>query len=126
MPDIQNPGTYTYNAAGSNTLVQVTANPTTLYHVSVSHLGGSVGYLQIYNNGTQDVGAGTPSFTIQVQAGTATAGTPSFEATRDIVYGAYGRDMNGGLSYLWAAGPTGTVAHGVNSIIDITYRGTGI
>ena len=117
-------GTYYYTAAGSNTLLQLTPDPTTLYHVSVSHQGGSVGYLQIYNNGTSDAGAGTPTFTVAVQAGTGAAGTPDFEATRDITYGPYGRVMDAGLSVLFAAGATGTVAHGVNAIVDITYRGT--
>lgn len=124
MSDFLSPGTYSYSAVGSNTLIQVTADPTTLYQVSVSHNGGSVGYLQVYNNGSADAGAGTPDFTVAIHAGTAAAGTPSFEATRDIVYGPSGRVMSAGLSYLFAAGATGTVAHGVNAIVDITYRGT--
>ena len=124
MADIERITLYSYNAAGTNTFTQVTANPTVLYHVSVSHNGGSVGYLQIYDNGTQQAGAGTPDFAIAVHSGTAAAGPPSFEATRDISYGAYGRRMNGGLSYLWAAGATGTAAHGANAVVDITYRGS--
>ena len=124
MADFLAPGTYSYSASGSNTLTQVSADPTTLYHVSISHQGGSVGYLQIYNNGSADAGAGTPTFTVAVQAGTGAAGTPDFEATRDVMYGPSGRIMSAGLSYLWAAGATGTVAHGVNAIVDISYRGT--
>ena len=122
MQSIHQPGgTYSYSAGGTNTPTQVTANPTTLYHISVTNLGGSIGYLQVYNNGTIDIGAGTPSFTIPVNSGTSGAGTPSFESERDVVYGAYGRQMDGGLSYIWAAGATGTVAHGVNAIVDITH-----
>ena len=111
-------GTYSYNVAGTNTLTQVSANPTALYHFSVSHNGGSAGFLQVYDNGSADAGAGTPSFVIAISSGTANAGTPSF---RDIQYGPFGRQMNGGISYLFAAGPTGTVAHGVNAVVDITH-----
>ena len=121
MADFANPGTYSYNGAGSNTPVQVTANPTVLYQVSVSQTGGSAGFLQLYNNGTFDVGAGTPDFVIPLNSGTSGAGTPAF---RDVVFGPYGRQMSAGLSYLWAAGATGTVAHGVNAVVDIGYRGT--
>lgn len=124
MADFPQGGTYSYDASGTNTISQVTPDPTTLYHISVTNNGGSLGYLQIYNNGTQQAGAGTPDFAIPVHSGTAGAGTPSFKADRDVVYGPYGRRMDGGLSYLWAAGATGTVAHGVNAIVDITYRGT--
>lgn len=120
MPDIAQPGTYSYSAVGSNTPVQVTADPTALYHISVAQNGGSAGYLQVYNNGTGAVGAGTPDFVIAVPSGTFGAGTPSY---RDVSYNPYGRKMDGGLSYLWAAGETGTVAHGVNAIIDISYKG---
>ena len=121
MADFANPGTYSYGIAGSNTLVEVTANPTVLYQVSVSNFGGSMGYLQIYNNGTFDSGAGTPTFTIPLNSGTSGAGTPTF---RDIVFGPYGRQMSAGLSYLWAAVTTGTVAHGVNAVVDFGYRGS--
>ena len=110
-------GTYSYNAAGSNTLTQVTANPTTLYHISVYQNGGSAGFLQVYNNSSASADAGTPTFVIPVNSGTSGAGTP---AERQVPYGPYGRQMDGGLSYLWAAGPTGTVAHGVNATVDIT------
>ena len=123
MADVALPGTYSYNSAGSNTPVQVAAYPTVLYHLSVEQNGGSAGFLQVYNNGTQQVGAGTPDFVVALSSGTSGAGTP---ARRDVAYGAYGRRLNGGLSYLWAAGPTGTVAHGVNCTIDVTYRGTGV
>lgn len=121
MADFANPGTYSYSIAGTNTLTQVTADPTVLYQVSVSQFGGSMGYLQIYNNGTFDAGAGTPTFSIPLNSGTSGAGTPAF---RDVVFGPYGRQMSAGLSYLWAAGPTGTVAHGVNALVDVTYRGS--
>ena len=115
---------FSYSVAGTNTLTQVDAGPVTLHHISVSHQGGSVGYLQVYNNASADAGAGTPDFTIAVNSGTAAAGTPTLMAYRDIKYGAYGRQLDGGLSYLWAAGATGTVAHGVNAVVDITYKGT--
>lgn len=110
-------GTYHYNAAGTNTLTQVTKNPTNIFHISVAQNGGSAGFLQIYNNASADAGAGTPDFVIPLNSGTSGAGTP---ATRDIYYQPYGRELSGGLSYLWAAGPTGTVAHGVNATVDIT------
>ena len=123
---MQEPGTYSYSVTGTNTITQVIAGPAVLYHISASHIGGSVGYLQIYNNGTQHSTAGEPTFAVAIYSGTAAAGTPSFEATRDIVYGPYGRKMSGGISYLWAAGATGTAAHGVNVTVDITYKGTSI
>lgn len=111
-------GTLYYDTAGTNTLKQVTSNPTKLFHISISQNGGSAGFLQVYNNGTADAVAGTPDFTIALGSGTSGAGTPAF---RDINYGEYGRQLNGGLSYLWAAGATGTVAHGVNVTVDITH-----
>lgn len=122
MADITQSGTYYYTNAGTNTLTQVTANPTDIYQLSVSQTGGSVGYLQVYNNGSADAGAGTPNFVIPVYSGTAASGTPpnSIAPSRDVNYGAAGRRMDGGLSFLWAAGATGTVAHGVNAIVDIT------
>lgn len=123
MADVLRPGTYSYNAAGTNTLTQVIAGPSVIYQISMAQNGGSMGYLQLYNNGTQDAGAGTPDFTIPLSSGTSGAGTPSF---RDVAFGPSGRIMSGGISYLWAAGPTGTVAHGVNCLVDITYKGTGV
>ena len=117
------PGTFSYSVAGTNTLTQVASYPTVIYHLSLEQNGGSAGFLQIYNNGTQDAGAGTPDFVVSLNSGTSGAGTP---ARRDIDYGPYGRRLNGGLSYLWAAGPTGTVAHGVNAVVDVTHRGTGV
>ena len=120
---MDNPGTFSYSINGTNTLTQVVPYPTILYQLSVAQFGGSMGYLQLYNNGTQEAGAGTPDFTVPLNSGTSGAGTP---ATRDVTFGPYGRRMNGGLSYLWAAGPTGTVAHGVNCTIYVTYRGTGV
>lgn len=119
MPDFLSPGTYSYSIAGTNTLIQVSAKPSILYHVSVSHNGGSAGFLQLYNNGSATASAGTPDFVIPVSSGTSGAGTP---AARDILYGPSGRELTAGLSYLWAAGPTGTVAHGVNAIVDITHK----
>ena len=116
---------FSYSAAGTNTLIQVDAGPCVLYHISVTNNSGSVGYLQLYNNGSADAGAGTPDFTIAVHSGTAAAGTPSFAAYREVSYGAAGRAMNGGISYLWATGATGTAAQPVNSVVDISYRGTG-
>ena len=120
MADYPNPGTFSYSIAGTNTLTDVTAKPTALLHISVAQNGGSAGFLQIYNNGSANAaaGAGTPDFAIAVPSGTQGAGTP---ATRDINYGPFGRELTKGLSYLWAAGPTGTVAHGVNATVDITY-----
>ena len=127
MSNLDQPGgTYSYNGGGTNTPTQVTANACILYHVSVSHNGGSVGYLQFYNNGTYDVeGAGgtvigTPDFVVAVHAGTAAAGTPTFQAARDVVFGPYGRQLNGGLTYLWANAATGTAAFAGNAIVDIT------
>lgn len=119
MPDILEAGTYSYNAAGSNTAVQVTDSPTVLYSVHLAQTGGSMGYLQVYNNGTKNIGAGTPEFTIPLSSGTSGAGTP---AIRDVVFSPSGRKMDSGLSYLWAAGPTGTVAHGVNVLVDISHK----
>ena len=121
MADIPKGGVLSYSAAGTNTLTQVTANPTTLYYVSVSQTGGSAGFLQVYNNGSADAGVGTPDFVIPLNSGTSGAATPSF---RDVQFGPYGRQLEGGLSYMWAAGATGTVAHGVNATVDLTYRGT--
>ena len=127
MADFPLAGSYSYNAVGSNTLVQVTASPTVLYDLHIHQNGGSMGYLQIYNGGTGDPSGGTITagtlmdWVVAVPSGTSGAGTPT---VRDIVYGPFGRAMNGGLSYMWAAGSTGTVAHGVNCVIDITYRGT--
>ena len=112
---------FSYSAVGSNTLVQVTSSPAVLYQILVSHSGGSVGYLQIYNNGTADGTAGTPDFAIPIGAGTSGAEIPGF---RNVFYGPVGRGMDGGISYLFAAGATGTVAHGVNATVDLTYRGT--
>lgn len=121
MADVPKGGELSYSVAGTNTLTQVTPDPTTLYQVSVSQTGGSVGFLQVYNNGSAAAGAGTPDFVIPLNTGTSGAGTPSF---RDVQFGPYGRQMSGGLSYLWAAGATGTVVHGVNATVDITYRGS--
>ena len=112
---------FNYSAAGTNTLTQVDAGPSVLFHLSVAQTGGSAGFLQFYNNGSADAGAGTPDFAVALASGTSGAGTPS---TRDIVFGQHGRAMNGGVSYLWAAGATGTVAHGVNATVDLTFRGT--
>ena len=47
-------------------------------------------------------------------------------ALRDVEFGPVGVGFNGGLSYLWAAGATGTAAHGVNASIVLSYRGTVI
>ena len=117
-------GTFSYSNAGTNTLTQVETSPAVLYSVHVSHQGGSVGFLQIYNNGTADAGAGTPDVVFAINSGTAAAGTPSMMAYRDVDLGAAGMGFNGGLSYLWAAGATGTTAHGVNANLTIVYRGT--
>lgn len=121
MADIFTLTDFHYSIAGSNTLTNVSKDPTAIYQISVYQNGGSAGFLQVYNNGTIDATAGSPDFAVPVSAGTFGAGTPS---SNTITYGPYGRRLSGGLSYLWAAGPTGTVAHGVNCTIDITYRGT--
>ena len=115
---------FSYNNAGSNTLIQVTASPAVLYHLSIYNPGGSVGYLQIYNNGTADASAGTPDLTFPVNSGTAAAGTPSMMSHRDIDFPTTGIALSGGISYLWAAGGTGTAAHGANVAVVIGYRGT--
>lgn len=104
-----------YSAAGTNTIVEVSDNPTTLTNISVEQFGGSGGWLQIYNNGTKDATAGSPDLAYGVGAGTFTAGTP---ATRDLIFPG-GLGLNKGASYLWAAGATGTVAHGVNARVTI-------
>ena len=120
MADYPQGGTFHTSIEGTNTLTQVTKDPTILYSLSVAQFGGSMGYLQVYNNGTQQAVAGEPSFIVPLSTGTFT-GTPS---TRDISFGPFGRQMDGGLSYLWAAGGTGTVAHGVNAMVDISFKGT--
>ena len=118
-------GTYSYSIAGTNTLTQVQpAGALKLLDIHVTNIGGSTGYLQLYNGGSANGSAGTPTFTIPVFSGTAGAGTPTFPAFRDIFY-PQGRQFSTGLSYLWSAGGTGTVAHGANAIVDITYIGTG-
>lgn len=119
-------GTYSYSNAGTNTLIQVEAKGAVkLLDIHVTNPGGSIGYLQIYNGGSANGSAGTPTYTIPVNSGTAATGTPSFASFRDIVY-PQGRQFNNGLSYLWAAGGTGTVAHGVNAVIDIGYVGPNL
>lgn len=117
---------FSYSNAGTNTLTQVVDGPCVFYHVSVSHQGGSVGFLQLYNNGTADAGAGTPDMVFAVNSGTAGAGTPTLMTHRDIDLGPFGAAFNGGLSYLWAAGATGTTAHGVNANVTLVYRGTAL
>lgn len=119
MSDFIIPGTFSYSLAGTNTLAQVSGTPTVLYHISISQTGGSAGFLQIYNNPSAGATAGSPDFVIPLPSGTSGAGTPTF---REVDYGPSGRGLNKGLSYLWAAGGTGTVAHGVNATVDITYR----
>ena len=127
MSDIDGPGAqFHYNAVGSNTLVQVTASPARLYSVHVSQNGGSMGYLQMYNAGTGDPVGGTITagtlmdWVVTLPSGTSGAGTPAF---RDIAY-PKGVEMSGGISYMWAAGSTGTVAHGVNVVVHMSYQGT--
>ena len=104
-------GTYYYTNAGTNTLTQVTANPTYLYHLSVANTGGSVGYLHVYNNGSADAGAGTPDLTFPVPGGT---------ADREIDF-PNGIRLDGGCSILWAVGATGTVAHGANANVNAGF-----
>lgn len=114
---------FSYSNAGTNTLTQVDAGPVTLYSVHVSHQGGSVGFFHLYNNGSADAGAGTPDMVFAVNAGTAAAGTPTLMTYRDISFPA-GVQFDGGLSYLWTTAATGTVAHGVNAQVNISYKGT--
>ena len=115
-PNTTPAGQFTYSTVGSNTAVQVTDNPTTVFNISIEQNGGSAGFLQLYNNGTFDISAGVaPTLVYAVSSGTSGGGTP---AIRDIVYPG-GLGFNKGFSYLWAAGPTGTVAHGVNASIII-------
>ena len=127
MADIDGPGAqFHYNAVGSNVPTQVTSTPARLYSIHVSQFGGSMGYLQMYNAGTGDVTGGTITpgtnvdWTVTVPSGTSGAGTPAF---RDIFY-PKGIEMSSGISYLWAAGSTGTVAHGVNAVVHFSYQGT--
>ena len=116
FPNTTPAGKFTYSAAGTNTIVQVTDEPTVIFNISIEQFGGSAGYLQLYNNGTNAVTAGNaPTLAYAVAAGTFTAGTP---ATRDLIFPG-GLGFNQGLSYLWTAGPTGTVAHGVNASVII-------
>ena len=124
MALIDRGASFSYSAAGTNTLTQVDAGPVTLFSVHVSHQGGSVGFFHIYNNGSADAGAGTPDMVFAVNSGTAGAGTPTLMTHRDIVFGPYGAQLDGGLSYLWTTAVTGTAAHGVNALVDITYKGT--
>lgn len=106
---------FSYSNAGTNTLTQVDAASVNIFFVNAYNTGGSVGYLQLYNNGSADAGAGTPDVTFPVRGGT--------EGER-IYLGPYGMQFDGGLSYLWAVGATGTAAHGVNLNVTIVYKGT--
>ena len=106
---------FSYSNAGTNTLTQVDAGPVTLFHIGATNTGGSVGYLHIYNNGSADAGAGTPDITFPIRSGT---------EPQEISFDPYGVQLDGGLSYLWAVGATGTVAHGVNLNLNIAYKGT--
>lgn len=128
MADIieQKGASYKYDAAGTNTLVQVSKDPVTLYRIDIYNAGGSVGFLQFYDNGTAEASAGTPDFAFPVNSGTAAAGTPSLMSYRDIDLGPTGIALKGGLSYLWAVGGTGTVAHGVNANLFLSYKGTAL
>lgn len=115
-PNTTPAGKFTYSAVGSNTKVEVSNEPTVIFNISIEQNGGSAGFLQLYNNGTGDITAGVaPTLVYAVGAGTFTAGTPAY---RDISYPG-GLGFNQGLSYLWAAGPTGTVSHGVNAALTI-------
>lgn len=120
MADTGQVGTYHLSFVGSNTPTQVTAKPTILYSLSVAHNGGSAGYLQVYDNGTGAITAGTNmQMSFAVASGTFAAGTPA-QISKD--FGPNGVAMNGGLSYLWATGTTGTVAHETNAVINIVYK----
>lgn len=111
-----------YSASGTNTPTQVNKSPVTLYSLNVTNIGAVTGYLQVYNNGSADLGAGTPDFVFPVPPNVATSsGTVS---SRPVDMGPYGLKLSGGLSYLWAAGATGTVAIATNASVFLTYKGT--
>lgn len=114
--------TYYYSAAGTNTVTQVSASPVTLYNIDVTNIGAVTGYLQVYDNASADIGAGTPDFVIPVPPNVSTtSGTVSY---RQRDYGRNGIKLSGGLSYLWANAATGTTAIATNAIVNISYKGT--
>ena len=122
MSIYEEPSSFHYSAAGTNTPTQVANSPVTLFRVNVANLGGSTGFLQIYNNGSADLGAGTPDLTIPVPPNVST--TSGTVQTKDRDYGSYGLKLSGGLSYLWANAATGTVVMATNAVVDIAYKGT--
>lgn len=118
--------TYYYTAAGTNTPTEVSDSPVTLFSIGVSNVGGASGYLQLYDNGTATIAAGTtigtPQLVIPVPANVSTtSGTVQYRV-RD--WGDHGIKFNGGLTLLWANGVTGTAAVSGNAIVDIAYKGT--
>lgn len=119
-PNIQ--GTPHYNIAGTNTLTQVSTSAVTIYSLHIEQNGGSAGFLQLYDGGSAGAAgsAGTPQVAFAVSSGTSGAGTPSIG--RDTFPA--GLHFGNGLSYLWAAGATGTVAHGVNAAVVLTNTRT--
>ena len=112
-PNIQ--GTPYYDSAGTNTIKQIAGTGVTVFSIYASQTGGSAGWLQIYNNGTSQTTSGAPDLAFAIPTGTF-IGTPSIH---QFTFPG-GMHLNKGLSYLWADGPTGTVAHGVNATVIIT------
>ena len=124
MPINDEGATFHYSLAGTNTPTQVQPSPVTLYQLNVTNIGAVTGYLQVYNNGSADLGAGTPDFVIPVPPNVATSsGTVGY---RPLDFGSNGLKLSGGLSYLWAAGATGTVAIATNASVFAVYKGTAI
>lgn len=111
---IQQPGAqYHYNGAGTNTLTNVSAQEVNLYAIDVQALG-SPGYLQVYDNGSTEAGAGTPDLVFRVGE----------LGSRNIQFGPAGARLKGGLSYHWGTAATGTAAVAGNAIVNIVYQGT--
>lgn len=116
-------GTFFYTSVGSNTLIQVSNTSIVLFDCDITINGGSAGYLQFYLAGSQTASgsAGTPDFIYAVSPHSQ-QGTVGW---RDLDF-PIGRQCNKGLSILWSPNGTGTVAHGNNAIVNMTYVGTGI
>lgn len=117
---------YFYSAAGTNTPTQVSDSPVTLYSANVTNISAGAGYLQIYDNGTATIAAGTsagtPQLVIPVPSNVST--TSGTVATKERNFGANGVKLSGGLSFIWSSGATGTTALSGNAIVDFAYKGT--
>ena len=119
-PNIQ--GTPFYDSAGTNTIKEASSSAVTVYSLRVEQFGGSAGWIQLYGASSDVAGGsvGTPTVAFAVPSGTSGAGTPS---STSLTFPA-GMHFVNGLSYLWAAGAGGTVAHGVNAAVIITNTRT--